>query len=69
MGILLYEMLIGVPPFINNKDEYSANFIEDLDVEYPKKFKISDEAKDLIGNYFFIVYFYLNNLSIYILKY
>ena len=47
-GIIIYEMLFGVPPFIheNNNDLY--DMILNNEIIFPKKNNISAQAKDLI---------------------
>ena len=47
-GILLYEMVFGLPPFYNKNHNVMLNWIVKLDPTFPKMIKISDELKDLI---------------------
>ena len=47
-GILLYEMVIGLPPFYNKNQNTMLNWIVKLEPTFPKMVKISDELKDLI---------------------
>jgi serum/glucocorticoid-regulated kinase 2 len=47
-GILVYEMLFGIPPFFNDNNEKMFDQILNSDVRFPKKIKISEEAKDFI---------------------
>jgi len=47
-GILLYEMVIGLPPFYNKVQNTMLNWIVKLDPTFPKSIKISDDLKDLI---------------------
>ena len=47
-GILIYELLYGIPPFYcENIDKMYASIVR-ADVRFPKKIKTSDDAKDLI---------------------
>ena len=52
MGILLYEMLVGIPPFYNKNYAKMFKMIQENDLKFPspKKYKIiiEDNAKDLI---------------------
>ena len=48
LGILIYEMLVGIPPFYSENQEIQLKFQKELDVEFPIWLKISDEAKDII---------------------
>lgn len=41
-------MLCGIPPFYNENLEKMYEMIKDSDVKFPKRIKISEEAKDLI---------------------
>ena len=47
-GILLYEMVFGVPPFYNKNQSVMLNWIVTIDPFFPKMIKISDNLKDLI---------------------
>ena len=47
-GILLYEMLYGIPPFYSKNTEKMFELITKSDLKFPKKIQISDNAKDLI---------------------
>ena len=47
-GILIYEMLCGIPPFYNENVEKMYQLIEKAELKFPKRIPISDEAKDLI---------------------
>ena len=47
-GILIYEMLFGIPPFFNDNNEKMFELILNSEVRFPKKIKVSDEAKDFI---------------------
>ena len=47
-GILLYEMVYGLPPFFNKNHNVMLNWIVKLDPTFPKMIKISDDLMDLI---------------------
>ena len=47
-GTLIYEMLFGVPPFFNVNVEKMYELITKAELRFPKKIKISDEARDLL---------------------
>ena len=47
-GILLYEMVFGLPPFYNKNHNIMLNWVVKLDPTFPKIVKISDDLKDLI---------------------
>lgn len=47
-GILLYEMVYGLPPFYNKNQNIMLNWVVKLDPTFPKSIKISDELEDLI---------------------
>jgi serine/threonine protein kinase len=47
-GILIYEMLCGLPPFYVENLEKMYELIKTAQVKFPKKVNISDDAKDLI---------------------
>ena len=48
-GTLVYEMLFGIPPFFNENMEKMYDMITKSELRFPKKFKVSDEAKDLLS--------------------
>ena len=48
MGVLLYEMLVGVPPYFDNEREVLFENIKRGPLKIPKS--LSREAKDLIIN-------------------
>ena len=51
LGVLIYEMIVGIPPFRNRNHHVLFQFISTKEVVFPpEKYKIfvSDEAKDLI---------------------
>lgn len=45
-GVVLYEMLVGIPPYFSNDREILFNNIKYGSLKIPKN--ISDSAKDLI---------------------
>lgn len=53
LGVLLYEMLVGIPPFYNQNKHQMYYLIETGAIRWPQKdkhgFTISDEAQDLIS--------------------
>ncbi len=47
-GILLYEMVYGLPPFYNKNHNIMLNWVVKLEPFFHNMVKISDELKDLI---------------------
>ena len=47
-GTLVYEMLFGIPPFYNENVETMYELITNKELRFPKKFNVSEEAKDLL---------------------
>ena len=47
-GVLLYEMLIGIPPFQTEKQSTTFRLIVHGDVKFPPDAIVSEEAKDLV---------------------
>lgn len=47
-GILLYEMLFGIPPFYSRNIEQMYEFIKTSELKFPKKVFISSNAKAII---------------------
>ena len=47
-GILLYEMLCGLPPFYVENLERMYELIKSGTLKFPKRIQLSDEAKDVI---------------------
>jgi serum/glucocorticoid-regulated kinase 2 len=47
-GILIYEMLCGIPPFYSENIEKMYELIQTAELRFPKKIKISSDAQDLI---------------------
>jgi len=50
-GILIYEMLCGIPPFYNENLDRMYELIKLSELRFPKKIKISSEAQDLITKF------------------
>ena len=48
-GTLIYEMIFGIPPFFCDNVEKMFQLITKSDLRFPKKVKVSDEAKDLLS--------------------
>ena len=49
LGIIIYEILCGVPPFFEENKEKLIKKIQSNIINYPKSSKISDLAKNLIS--------------------
>jgi len=47
-GILIYEMLCGIPPFYNENIERMYELIKLAELRFPRKIKISSDAQDII---------------------
>jgi len=47
-GTLLYEMMVGIPPFYNQNQSLMFQLIRDSEVKFPSRPPLSDEAKDII---------------------
>ena len=47
-GILIFEMLCGIPPFYCENNEKMYELIMHAELKFPKKIPISDNAKDLL---------------------
>ena len=47
-GILIYEMLCGIPPFYNENVEKMYQLIERAELKFPKRIPVSENAKALI---------------------
>ena len=55
-GILLYEMLCGVPPFYSENLERMYEMIKFGTLKFPKKTTLSENAKDLIRKVSFVLF-------------
>jgi serum/glucocorticoid-regulated kinase 2 len=53
LGILMYEMIIGIPPFYNKNKHQMYYFIQTAGIRWPDREKhgisVSEEAKSLIS--------------------
>ena len=47
-GILIFEMLCGIPPFYCENTERMYDLITNAELRFPKRIPLSDNAKDLI---------------------
>lgn len=47
-GILVYELLIGAPPFEHDDERITLDKIKNLHFEFPSELNIADSAKELI---------------------
>mmetsp|Transcript_45399 Transcript_45399/g.52222 ORF Transcript_45399/g.52222 Transcript_45399/m.52222 type:complete len:528 (+) Transcript_45399:136-1719(+) len=48
-GILVYEMIVGIPPFYNQNVQMMYNLIQHSELRYPKNAVVSENAKDVIA--------------------
>ena len=53
LGTLMYEMLVGIPPFYHHKQHRMYRMIRKHSVNYPEVskhgFTVSEDAKDIIN--------------------
>jgi len=47
-GILIYEMLCGIPPFYNENQDRMYELIKFAEIKFPKKIAVSKDAQDII---------------------
>ena len=47
-GILIFEMLCGIPPFYCDNNEKMYELIMHAELRFPKKIQVSDNSKDLL---------------------
>ena len=47
-GILIFEMLCGIPPFYCENTERMYDLITNAELRFPKRIQVSENAKDLI---------------------
>ena len=48
LGTMIYEMIIGVPPFFEEDEDKMYNKILKSKLTFPKNAKISKDCKDII---------------------
>ena len=48
MGIVIYEVMMGVTPFNHQNQTVLSKFITQLDLHIPEKLTLSDEGKDFL---------------------
>ena len=48
LGVIIYEMIVGIPPFYHENQKKLFENILNKEVRFPTTIKISDEAKDII---------------------
>lgn len=48
LGIIIYELLVGVTPFQCSDSEETKVYIKNLELFFPDEVKVSPELKDLI---------------------
>lgn len=48
LGIIIFEMAYGIPPFYSDNDNELKNLIINTELKFPKSSKISEDLKDLI---------------------
>lgn len=48
LGILIYEMLVGVPPFMNRNAHTMFMWITTVNPRFPPNLEISETAKDFV---------------------
>lgn len=48
-GVLLYEMVFGIPPFYNKNQNVMLNWVVKLEPTFPKMIKISEDLTSLIS--------------------
>lgn len=51
LGVLLFELLVGIPPFYHPSINVMFERIKDKDVVFPRENPISEEAVDLIKKF------------------
>lgn len=49
LGILMYELMIGIPPFYHQNQNMMFQLIRDSEVRFPSQINLSPEAKDFIS--------------------
>lgn len=48
LGVLLFEMVIGIPPFYHQNQSIMFQLIKDGEVKFPSSIKVSEELKDFV---------------------
>jgi len=48
LGIIMYELFFGIPPFFSEDDKKIKELIEKSELRFPKDIKVSKSAKDII---------------------
>ena len=48
LGVVIFEMIYGIPPFFTDDPNELKNFIQKTELKFPKNPPISDTTKDLI---------------------
>ena len=48
LGIIMFEMIYGIPPFYTDDDSNMAKIVNKTELKFPKSQNISENAKDLI---------------------
>ena len=62
-GILIYEMLCGIPPFYNENIDKMYELIKGAELRFPKKIRISTDAQDIITKVTLIDFILILNSS------
>ena len=50
LGIIIFEMIYGIPPFYSDDFNEMKNIIINTELKFPKSIKVSENLKDLIKN-------------------
>jgi len=50
LGIILYELVVGIPPFYHENEELVIELIMKHEILYPSFIEISEECKNLISS-------------------
>lgn len=54
LGIILYEMLIGIPPFYHRNQELMFDLIKKNEVKFPSFLQLNFDCLDMIKKVYFI---------------